>query len=44
MSRLVRQKKAVLTDRQLLPTTGRKKLTIRLLARRCEQGTAVEVR
>jgi len=43
---LIRQKKAVLTDRQPVPATGRKELTIRLLARRCEwcqQRAPVEV-
>ena len=43
---LIRQKKAVLTDRQPVPATGRKELTIRLLTRRCEwcqQHAAVEV-
>jgi group II intron reverse transcriptase/maturase len=43
---LIRQKKAVLTDRQPVPATGRKELTIRLLARRCEwcgQHATVEV-
>ncbi len=33
---LTRQKKAVLTDRQPVPATGRKELTTRLLKRRCE--------
>jgi group II intron reverse transcriptase/maturase len=33
---LKRQKKAVLTDRQPFPATGRKELTTRLLTRRCE--------
>jgi len=43
---LIRQKKAVLTDRQPVPATGRKELTIRLLTRRCEwceQHATVEV-
>jgi hypothetical protein len=43
---LIRQKKAVLADRQPVPATGRKELTIRLLARRCEwceQRAPVEV-
>jgi hypothetical protein len=33
---LIRQKKAVLTDRQPVPATGRKELTTRLLTGRCE--------
>jgi AI2M/AI1M-like, HNH endonuclease len=33
---LIRQKKAVLTDRQPVPATGRKELTIRLLKGLCE--------
>jgi len=33
---LIRQKKAVLTDLQPVPAIGRKELTTRLLARRCE--------
>jgi len=33
---LIRQKKAVLSDLQPVPVTGRKELTTRLLARRCE--------
>ena len=43
---LLRQKKAVLTDRQPIPATGRKELTTRLLARRCEwceQRAPVEI-
>ena len=43
---LIRQKKAVLTDLQPVPATGRKELTTRLLARRCEwceQHDTVEI-
>jgi len=43
---LIRQKKAILTDRQPVPAAGRKELTIRLLTRRCEwcqQRAQVEI-
>ena len=43
MRQLVLQKKVVLADRQFFPNTGCKGLTIRLLVRRYEQGTAAEV-
>ena len=43
---LIRQKKTVLIDRDPVPATGRKELTTRLLARRCEwceQHATVEI-